>query len=70
MQAVVHPDGRLVLRGRCSAPRSDAAGCGGTSRRAMARRRLAVLPLRRVLYRADRVPGAGMRRAGGADRAD
>jgi L,D-peptidoglycan transpeptidase YkuD (ErfK/YbiS/YcfS/YnhG family) len=55
MQALVHPDGRLVLReqvfravlGRGGARLDKLEGDGATP--------IAVLPLRRVLYRADRV---------------
>lgn len=55
MQAIVHPDGRLVLRGlvfhaalgRGGVRRDKQEGDGATP--------AGVLPLRRVLYRADRI---------------
>jgi L,D-peptidoglycan transpeptidase YkuD (ErfK/YbiS/YcfS/YnhG family) len=55
MQAIVHPDGRLVLRGlvfraalgRGGVRRDKQEGDGATP--------AGILPLRRVLYRADRV---------------
>ncbi len=70
MQALVHPEGRLVLRGlvfraalgRGGVRRDKQEGDGATP--------AGVLPLRRVLYRADRVQAPQMRRAGRADRAE
>ena len=55
MQAVVHPDGRLILRGEAF---RAALGAGGVQAHKMEGDRATpagVLPLRRVLYRLDRV---------------
>jgi L,D-peptidoglycan transpeptidase YkuD (ErfK/YbiS/YcfS/YnhG family) len=56
MQAVVYPDGRLVLQNRVL---RAALGCAGVRRykqEADGATPAGVLPLRRVLYRTDRLP--------------
>ena len=69
MQALVHPDGRLVLRGQVFRAAWGAAGCARDKQEGDGATPAGVLPLRRVLYRADRRAGSGLRRADRADRA-
>jgi len=56
MQAVVHHDGRLVLGGLVFRAALGRGGVRADKREGDAATPAGVLPLRRVLYRADRVP--------------
>lgn len=56
MQAIVHPDGRLILRGRTFIATLGRAGVREHKEEGDGATPLGVLPLRRVLYRADRGP--------------
>ncbi len=55
-EAVVHPDGRLVLRGQVFRAALGRSGARADKREGDGATPAGVLPLRRVLYRADRVP--------------
>jgi len=55
MQALVHPDGRLVLRGLVFRASLGRRGVRPDKREGDEATPTGVLPLRRVLYRADRV---------------
>ena len=54
MQAIVHPDGRLVLRGLVFRAALGRGGVRHDKREGDGATPAGVLPLRRVLYRADR----------------
>jgi L,D-peptidoglycan transpeptidase YkuD (ErfK/YbiS/YcfS/YnhG family) len=54
MRAIVHPDGRLVLRGSVFRTALGAAGVRRDKQEGDHATPAGVLPLRRVLYRADR----------------
>ncbi|MGA3398027.1 MAG: L,D-transpeptidase family protein [Acetobacteraceae bacterium] len=56
MQAVVHPDGRLALRNDVFRAALGRAGVGVHKLEADGATPAGVLPLRRVLYRLDRLP--------------
>ena len=55
MQALVHPDGRLVLRGLVFRAALGRGGVRQDKQEGDGATPVGVLPLRRVLYRADRV---------------
>jgi L,D-peptidoglycan transpeptidase YkuD (ErfK/YbiS/YcfS/YnhG family) len=55
-EAVVHPDGRLELRGRVWRAALGAGGVRVDKHEGDGATPAGLLPLRRVLYRADRVP--------------
>jgi L,D-peptidoglycan transpeptidase YkuD (ErfK/YbiS/YcfS/YnhG family) len=55
MEAVVHPDGRLVLGGKVFRAALGHGGVRGDKREGDGATPAGLLPLRRVLYRADRV---------------
>jgi len=55
MQALLHPDGRLVLRGQVFRAALGRGGARRDKREGDGATPAALLPLRRVLYRADRV---------------
>lgn len=56
MQAVVHPDGRLVLQKQVFRVALGRAGVGRHKQEADGATPAGTLPLRRVLYRLDRLP--------------
>ena len=56
MQAIVHRDGRLVLGGRVLRAALGRGGVRADKREGDGATPAGVLPLRRVFYRADRVP--------------
>jgi L,D-peptidoglycan transpeptidase YkuD (ErfK/YbiS/YcfS/YnhG family) len=56
MQAVVHPDGRLVVGGLVFRVALGRGGVRSDKREGDGATPTGLLPLRRVLYRADRVP--------------
>ena len=56
MQAIVHPDGRLILRGQTFIAALGRAGVREHKEEGDGATPLGILPLRRVLYRADRGP--------------
>jgi len=56
MQAQVHPDGRLVLGGTVFRAALGEGGVTSDKREGDGATPVGILPLRRVLYRADRVP--------------
>lgn len=58
MQAVVHPDGRLMLRNEVFRIALGRSGVGEHKQEADGTTPAGVLPLRRVLYRLDRLPAA------------
>jgi L,D-peptidoglycan transpeptidase YkuD (ErfK/YbiS/YcfS/YnhG family) len=55
MQAVVYPDGRLMLRGQVFRAALGRAGVGARKQEGDGATPAGLLPLRRVLYRLDRV---------------
>ena len=55
MQALVHPDGRLVLRGQAFRAALGRGGVRGDKQEGDGATPAGLLPLRRVLYRADRL---------------
>ena len=55
-EAVVHPDGRLALRGQVFRSAIGRAGVRADKQEGDGATPPGLLPLRRVLYRADRVP--------------
>lgn len=55
-EAVVHPDGRLVLRGLTFRAALGRGGVRADKREGDGATPVGLLPLRRVLYRADRLP--------------
>src|SRR6185312_3325664 len=55
MQALVHPDGRLVLRGLVFRASLGRGGVRRDKREGDGATPVGLLPLRRVLYRADRM---------------
>ena len=59
VQALVHPDGRLVLRGLVFRAALGRGGVRQAKREGDGATPIGVLPLRRVLYRADRVRAPG-----------
>ncbi|HVC58937.1 MAG TPA: L,D-transpeptidase family protein [Acetobacteraceae bacterium] len=56
MQAVVHPDGRLMLRNEVFRVALGRTGVGGHKQEGDGATPAGLLPLRRVLYRLDRLP--------------
>lgn len=56
MQAAVHPDGRLVLRGQAFRAALGRGGVQPGKQEGDGATPAGLLPLRRVLYRADRLP--------------
>lgn len=55
MQAVVHPDGRLILRGQVFRAALGRAGVSIDKQEGDGATPAGILPMRRVLYRADRL---------------
>jgi len=56
MEAIVHPDGRLIWRGQTIRAAIGAAGVHVWKEEGDSATPAGLLPLRRVLYRGDRVP--------------